>query len=266
MHKIIRIFRILFENIFINYNKYDKNFNIQTENKLMSFNVRADHPDDKETNWVYRRNAIIELIKKEKPSIICMQEVQPHMFKWLYKRLYNTYDCTSASGDKHHKDLKYAKSYFTNGLVIWYDKSKYKRLYCSTIEEPSNNSEKFILGQLLETNFGEYIKVYTTHYDSTYTEKRLALTNLFNICNVANHNTVYYCGDFNATPNCKEITSIDLPYGIQDNKTSTFNCYGKREAVLDFIFSNKEINNYRVIKDDYGVPYISDHYPIIINL
>lgn len=265
MHKIIRIFRILFENIFINYNKYDKTFNIQTENKLMSFNIRADHPDDKETNWVYRRNAIIELIKKEKPSIICMQEVQPHMFKWLIKRLYNTYDCISSSGDKHHDNLELVHSYFTNGLVIWFDKSKFRHLCSAKIVDPNNSNEKFILNITLRHN-NKTFHIFNTHYDSTYTDKRISLTNTFNNYIKNFIGKIYYCGDFNATPNCKEITSIDLPYGTQDNRTPTFNCYGKREAVLDFIFSNEEINNYRVIKDYYGVPYVSDHYPIIINL
>jgi hypothetical protein len=81
MYKIIRLFRILFENLFINYKKYDKDFKLETNDTLVSFNIRADHPRDNKNNWVHRRNAIIEFIKN--PQVEFEKSMFLDMGQWL---------------------------------------------------------------------------------------------------------------------------------------------------------------------------------------
>jgi endonuclease/exonuclease/phosphatase family metal-dependent hydrolase len=266
MHKIIRLFRILFENLFINYKKYDKDFKLETNNTLVSFNIRADHPRDNKNNWVYRRNAIIEFIKNKKPGIICMQEVQSHMFKWLYKRLFNQYDCIEIAGNKKHNSLLKNLNWFSNGLVIWYDKTKYDKGWNKYITEEHNHPEKFLL--LVDLIFDKgIITIINTHYDSIYQHKRQMLTDKLNKVIKSNSYPVYVCGDFNAGINSNEIKSINLPYCVpfSNEIQRTFNHFDDTWAIIDFIFSSKEMN-YDIHTKDYGVSYISDHYPIIINL
>jgi endonuclease/exonuclease/phosphatase family metal-dependent hydrolase len=266
MHKIIRLFRILFENLLINYKKYDKNFKLETNDTLVSFNIRADHPRDNKNNWVHRRNAIIEFIKNKKPSIICMQEVQSHMFKWLYKRLFNQYDCVEIAGNKKHNSLLKNLNWFSNGLVIWYDKTKYDIGWNTPIIEEHNHPEKFLLLADLISDKG-IIRIINTHYDSMSQQKRQMLTDMLNKVIKSNNYPVYVCGDFNVSSNANEIKSINLPYRIPfDNEIQrTFNHFDDTWAIIDFIFSNKEMN-YEIHTKDYGVPYISDHYPIIVNI
>ena len=266
MHKIIRLFRILFENLFINYKKYDKDFKLETNNTLVSFNIRADHPRDNKNNWVYRRNAIIDFIKDKKPSIICMQEVQSHMFKWLYKRLFNQYNCVEIAGNTKHTSLLKNLNWFSNGLVIWYDKTKYPLGWNTYVTEEHNHPEKFLLcADLISTN--GIITIINTHYDSINQQKRQMLTDKLNKVLKEISNNVYVCGDFNANINSNEIRSINLPYCVpfSNEIQRTFNHFDNTWGIIDFVFSNKEMN-YDIHTKDYGVPYISDHYPIIINL
>jgi endonuclease/exonuclease/phosphatase family metal-dependent hydrolase len=266
MHKIIRLFRILFENLFINYKKYDKDFKLETNDTIVSFNVRSDHPRDNKNNWVHRRNAIIDFIKDKKPSIICMQEVHSHMFKWLYKRLFNQYDCVEIAGNKKHSSLLKNLNWFSNGLVIWYDKTKYDIGWNRYITEEHNHPEKFLLLADLISDKG-ITTIINTHYDSMSYHKRQMLTDTLNKVIKSNIYPIYVCGDFNAGIKSSEIKNIKLPYHIPfDNDTQrTFNHFDNSHAVIDFIFSDNEMD-YEICVKDYGVPYISDHYPIIVNL
>ena len=65
---------------------FDKGF------KIMSFNIRRDSYTDDLNNWEYRKSAIVEMISEVAPDIICMQEVMPHMAKYLSKQLSKYYD------------------------------------------------------------------------------------------------------------------------------------------------------------------------------
>lgn len=266
MYKLIRLFRILFENLLINYKKYDKNFKLETNDTLVSFNIRADHPRDNKNNWVHRRDAIIEFIKNKKPSIICMQEVQSHMFKWLYKRLFNQYDCVEIAGNKKHNSLLKNLNWFSNGLVIWYDKTKYDIGWNTPIIEEHNHPEKFLLLADLISDKGT-TRIINTHYDSMSQHKRQMLTDTLNKVIKSNNYPIYVCGDFNNGIKSSEIQTIKLPYHIPfDNDTQrTFNHFDNTHAVIDFIFSDNEMD-YEICVKDYGVPYISDHYPLIVNL
>ena len=268
MYKIVRLFRILFENLFIDYKNYDKSFNLTTNDTLISFNIRADHPRDNKTNWVYRRNSIIEMIKDKRPSIICMQEVQPHMFKWLYKRLYNQYECVEYNSNKNHGSLLNTFSCFGNGMVIWYDRNKFILNFTDCTHANENNTEKFIMTcDFLRKKDNQKISVINTHYSLVY-EERITHTSLLNETISQINNDVYVCGDFNDTYNSQSVKNVNLPHKIpSSNETQrTFNHFDDTWGIIDFIMSNKEIKTYEIITKDYGVTYISDHYPIEIGV
>lgn len=50
------------------------------------------------------------------------------------------------------------------------------------------------------------------------------------------------------------------------DSASTYNAFGKAKASqIDHFFVRgwKEVKEFRTLTDDYGVPYLSDHYPIV---
>jgi endonuclease/exonuclease/phosphatase family metal-dependent hydrolase len=272
MYKIVRIFRILFENIFINYKNYDKNFKLETNDTLVSFNIRADHPRDNKNNWVHRRNAIIDFIKDKKPSIICMQEPHSHMFKWLYKKIFNQYDCIEIARNKNNTSLLKNLNWFCTSLVTWYDKTKYTlgdyKIIHQTGGKTRNDSAFALWCVLYDKNNNPY-NIINTHYNTYSNEDRNKLTDSVNNFIISNNfNNIYFCGDFNASITSSELKNIKLPYHIPfDNDTQrTFNHFDNTHAIIDFIFSDRKIDDYEIITDGYGVEYISDHYPIKIEL
>jgi endonuclease/exonuclease/phosphatase family metal-dependent hydrolase len=189
------------------------------------------------------------------------------MFKWLYKRLYNQYEYVEYAGNKKHTSLLKNLNWFSNGLVIWYDKSKYIKGFTKYITEEHNHPEKFLLVTTLISDKG-FLGVVDTHYDSTYNHKRQMLTDKLNkVIKDAGHRVIV-CGDFNASRNSNEVRNINLDYCVpSDGETQrTFNHFDETWAVIDFILSNNEIKEYEIVTKDYGVPYISDHYPITIEL
>lgn len=268
MHKVIRLFRILFENLFINHKDYDKDFSLETNDTLLSVNIRADHPRDNKTNWVHRRDAIVDMIRDKKPAIICMQEVQAHMFKWLYKRLHNQYDCVEYNSTKKHGSLVEPFAFlFGCGMVVWYDKTKFNldADRCSIADIP--NQEKYLQMCYFSNKDGSKVVVINTHY-SLKDEERIKHTALLNE-EVSKLDCDYYvCGDFNDSYRSKTVQDIQIPYRIpfDDETQRTFNHFDDTWAVIDFIMSNNKIEEYEIVTKDYGVPYISDHYPLLINL
>ena len=57
----------------------------------------------------------------------------------------------------------------------------------------------------------------------------------------------------------KEATASD--------QSTTYNGWGKSHSQIDHIFcSGYTVERFEVLTGDYGVPYISDHYPIIAEL
>ena len=52
----------------------------------------------------------------------------------------------------------------------------------------------------------------------------------------------------------------------ETDRRGTFNGWGKADSVIDHIFfRGAEAHTFKVLRDkDYGAPYISDHYPVVM--
>ena len=257
INSIKRIFRIFFRNIIID--KKNKLEYFTTDITIMSFNIRADLPKDIEHNWNNRKEAILRMIADVKPAIICMQEVMPHMYKYLKANLSNIYNCT---------DLNV--KWFNSGKVIFYDKKRYLLSNSTEIYLPTNNEDKE-KRTILETTFfnnhtHKYFKVFNVHL-SAYSKllREQSMTIIYNRLFAFSEFNKYICGDFNCNSTSTEFKKLRNNYHISPNTERTFNHFDNTVAHLDYIISNRYIEGYKVINKDYGVPYISDHYPIIVD-
>lgn len=254
INSIKRVFRIVFRNIIVENNKVEQ-FN--TNCTLMSFNIRADLPKDIEHNWNNRKEAILRMIADVKPAIICMQEVMPHMYKYLKNNLSNIYDCT---------DLNV--HWFNSGKVIFYDKKYYKLNNYKEIYLPTNNEDKENR-TILDTTFvnkktNKYLKIYNIHLSAYSKQLRGYSMSILNDELSKFPLNSYACGDFNCNSDSSEFKFLSK-YNITPNKGRTFNHFDRTCSYLDYIVTNRFIKNYKVINENYGVPYISDHYPIVID-
>ena len=83
--------------------------------KIVTFNIRLDWGRDGANNFSFRKDFILRKLLREKPDIICFQEVLPHVAAWLKESLpeYDIVGCPrSALLDDEQTCVAYRRSGF----------------------------------------------------------------------------------------------------------------------------------------------------------
>ena len=252
--------------------------------KIISFNVRySSAPEiDGDNRWELRRDASVKMVAKHKPLVMGLQEACPDQIDFLDLNL---------TGYKHigvgRDDGKRAGEM----MAIYYDTTRLTLLDSGTFWL-SETPEKVSIGwdaacnrtctwghfKVNDTGF-EFL-YFNTHLDHLGSLARKNSINLIvdkmtelNPDNVP----VFLSGDFNSTtddpifdPLKASLKDARMMSAISD-KNITYNGFGKvtdnpntrKEWVIDHIFfSGVNPMAFRVLNGNYGVPFISDHYPI----
>ena len=252
--------------------------------KIISFNVRySSAPEiDGDNRWELRRDASVKMVAKHKPLVMGLQEACPDQIDFLDLNL---------TGYKHigvgRDDGKRAGEM----MAIYYDTTRLTLLDSGTFWL-SETPEKVSLGWDAACNrtctWGHF-KVNDTGFEFLYFN-----THLDHLGSLARKNSinlivdkmtelnpdnlpVFLSGDFNSTTDdhifdplkaslkdAREVSAIS-------DKIITYNGFGKvtdnpdsrKEWVIDHIFfSGVNPMAFMVLNGNYGVPFISDHYPI----
>ena len=252
--------------------------------KIISFNVRySSAPEiDGDNRWELRRDAAVKMVAKHKPLVMGLQEACPDQIDFLDLNL---------TGYKHigvgRDDGKRAGEM----MAIYYDTTRLTLLDSGTFWL-SETPEKVSLGwdaacnrtctwghfKMKDTDF-EFL-YFNTHLDHLGSLARknsikliVAKMTELNPDNVP----VFLSGDFNSTTDdpifdplkaslkdAREVSAIS-------DKIITYNGFGtvtdnpntRKEWVIDHIFfSGVNPMAFMVLNGNYGVPFISDHYPI----
>ncbi|MGM9856068.1 MAG: endonuclease/exonuclease/phosphatase family protein, partial [Muribaculaceae bacterium] len=254
------------------------------EYKIISFNVRySSAPEiDGDNRWELRRDASVKMVAKHKPLVMGLQEACPDQIDFLDLNL---------TGYKHigvgRDDGKRAGEM----MAIYYDTTRLTLLDSGTFWL-SETPEKVSIGwdaacnrtctwghfKVNDTGF-EFL-YFNTHLDHLGSQARKNSIRLIvdkmtelNPDNVP----VFLSGDFNSTtddpifdPLKASLKDARMMSAISD-KNITYNGFGKvtdnpdarKEWVIDHIFfSGVNPLAFRVLNCNFGVPFISDHYPI----
>ena len=252
--------------------------------KIISFNVRySSAPEiDGDNRWELRRDASVKMVAKHKPLVMGLQEACPDQIDFLDLNL---------TGYKHigvgRDDGKRAGEM----MAIYYDTTRLTLLDSGTFWL-SETPEKVSIGwdaacnrtctwghfKMKDTDF-EFL-YFNTHLDHLGSLARknsikliVAKMTELNPDNVP----VFLSGDFNSTTDdpifdplkaslkdAREVSAIS-------DKIITYNGFGtvtdnpntRKEWVIDHIFfSGVNPMAFMVLNGNYGVPFISDHYPI----
>ena len=252
--------------------------------KIISFNVRySSAPEiDGDNRWELRRDAAVKMVAQQKPLAMGLQEACPDQIDFLDLNL---------TGYKHigvgRDDGKRAGEM----MAIYYDTTRLTLLDSGTFWL-SETPEKVSLGwdaacnrtctwghfKMKDTDF-EFL-YFNTHLDHLGSLARknsikliVAKMTELNPDNVP----VFLSGDFNSTtddpifdPLKASLKDARMMSAISD-KNITYNGFGKvtdnpntrKEWVIDHIFfSGVNPMAFMVLNGNYGVPFISDHYPI----
>lgn len=244
---------------------------------VMSFNVRFDTEEDGDNKWSNRKEAILNMWNATRPSIVGIQEGLQHQVEFLDDNL-PEYEYVGVGRDDGQSSGEYAAIYY---LAEDFELLASNTFWLSeTPDSPSlgwdaNNIRIATWAHLKDRDHNRSIFVFNTHFDHKGAVAREESAKLLveKVKEIVPDNVpVFITGDFNAWISNNLFEPITSRYldarrfaDYTDNEKS-FNLWGKWYANwdVDYIFyQNAKALAFRTVKEDFGVPYVSDHYPII---
>jgi len=249
--------------------------------KVMTYNIRLDTPVDSVNQWPKRTHKVFALIKKYDPDILGVQEAIHHQLMDLVKNL-PEYDYVGVGRDDGKTKGEYS--------AILYKKKRFKVIEQSTFwlsekpNEPGSKSWDAAItrvaswAKLKDIKTKKEFLAINTHFDHIGKEARTNSASLLkqNASELGKSLPVIITGDFNCTrtePPYK--TMMDPSSGIKlidplppGQPIGTF-CGFKVNSIecrdIDYIFHSSHwlASAYKVIDDNDGVYYPSDHLPVM---
>jgi endonuclease/exonuclease/phosphatase family metal-dependent hydrolase len=275
--KLKLILSIIISASFFSCNKEAFKWTSDYDISIMSFNIRYDEAADGDNQWSNRKEACLKMWRTTQPSIVGIQEGLHHQVNFLKDNLPD-YDYVGVGRDDGQTAGEHA--------AIYYLSNDYELLESNTFwlsETPdipsigwdANNYRIVTWAHFKDRKHNQSIYVFNAHFDhkGKVARKESAKLLLEKIKEIAiNDAPIFIIGDFNAwisnslfKPITKEYYDARRFANFTDNKKS-FNLWGKWYAnwSVDYIFyKNMDALSFRTVVEDYGVPYISDHYPLI---
>jgi len=248
------------------------------EIKAISYNIRQSGlaDNDGENKWDNRKKATITMIEQEKPSVFGLQESLLEQVEYVEANL-PQYKNVGVGRD----DGKNAGEF----MSIFYLSEKFNLLQSGTFwlsETPDTVSKGWDAEcfrtvtwvKLKDIESKKEFYYFNTHFDHKGIVAREKSAKLVSekVKEIAGKKaSIVFGGDLNSdisdpifNPLKKFLKVARECSPITDNK-GTMNGFGAtpNNIVLDHFFcKNVECKKFRTLDSDYGVPYISDHYPI----
>ncbi len=250
----------------------------ENEVRVISYNIRYMNDKDGDNSWKFRKQASINMVNEEQPTVFGLQEAVKAQVDFLQENL---------PGYAHYgvgRDDGKEKGEF---MAIFYNKEEVELLdkgtfwLSATPDTPSKGWD----GQCFRTctwtlfkckDTGKQFAFLNTHLDHRGKEaqKEGMLTIVKKIGELIPADVpVFLSGDFNTrTDNpiyepLKAIMTDSRELATETDHRGTYTGWRVREnpVVVDHIFvRGAEVDKFQVLCDkNYGAPYISDHYPVL---
>lgn len=253
--------------------------------KVMTFNIRLDVPSDSINNWESRKGNVSDMITYYQPDLMGLQEVCHNQMEDLKLSL-PQYTALGVGRDDGKEAGEYCPVFFNSQRFALVDygnfalseqpevigekgwDASYNRVTTWAILQEKSNGKKFIFFNTHLDNDGEIAR------------KESARLILEKIKEIAPDIPAIITGDFNCTPNEEPLQILEK--GGMQNVTKiakvvygplySFHDFGSlplEECVLlDYVFvtNGATVDRYRVIQDTPDEGFLSDHYPVIVDL
>ena len=247
--------------------------------KIISFNIRYNSWNniDGKNGWPYRKDAVVKMVEQEKPAAIGLQEALIDQLQYLDSKL-TSYRRIGVGRDDGKEAGEFMAIYYdTTQVVLLSGETKW---LSKTPDKPGKGWDAACVRTVTIAKFkvkesGKEFFYYNTHLDHVGKTARAESTRL--IVSLAKESSpdtpVILGGDMNSTIDDTIFRNLyaeglraareTAPKKRTDNRI-TYNAYGKdKRAVIDHFFvKGVKVQWFRTLDGDYGVPYISDHYPI----
>ena len=249
------------------------------ELKVISFNIRYNGwgDIDGDNRWANRRDAVVRMIEEEQPAALGLQEALIDQLLYLdsclpqYRRVGVGRDDGKEAGEFMAIYYDTARLELTGSDTWWLSDSA---------EVPSYGWDAACRRTVTKAAFrdrrsGRCFDYFNTHLDHVGQTARAESARMVAAL-VDGHcfdKPAIVGGDMNTTIDDTIFHSL-YAVGLQDARSlpdstshaTTYNAFGKEEGktIDHFFVRDIEVLRFRTLDGDYGVPYISDHYPIAI--
>ena len=250
------------------------------EVKVISYNIRLINSKDGPNEWKYRAEASPAMIKDYAPDIFGVQEALAAQLKYLQKAL-PKYECIGVGREDGVSKGEHMSIFYNTKTVELLDWGTY--WLSETPEVPSKGwdaacKRTATWSRLRMKNSGKEFFYVNTHLDHRGKEAQQKGLDLI-VKRIAAMNPdglpMILTGDFNVEPKNPVLTELNKKMlsakttAEKTDRRATFNGWGERALVIDYIYYSgfSACPEYETIVRQYeGVPYISDHYPIVARL
>lgn len=248
---------------------------------FISFNIRYNSWNniDGVNGWPNRRAAVVRMINEERPAAIGLQEALIDQLLYLDSNLPG-YRRVGVGRDDGKKGGEF--------MAIYYDTSRLEYRGCDTwwlSETPYQPSLGWDAAcrrtvtslRLRDPQSGKEFVYLNTHLDHVGKTARAESTK-FIAAIIEGHFLdipVILGGDMNSTiddPIFRQFYAIGLQaartLATPTSHKNTYTGFGKdKSSLIDHFFvRGVHVEQFRTLDGDYGVPYISDHYPIEMSI
>lgn len=248
--------------------------------KIVSFNIRVDSRD--EHGWDLRRDAVVKMVNEERPTVLGLQEAQPHQLAYLARNCpdYAWYGLGRDTGKVPAATESYAAE---ECMAIFWRTDAAELLDKGTFwlsETPDEVSYGWDAAYRRTATWcrlrlkatGREIFCLNTHLDNKGERARGESIRLI-VERLAGLNVTgaaaFLTADFNSSTSnaifdpLRSVMTDARTHAPAADTGGTYNAWGTKNTVIDHIFyKGATPTAFNVLRKYYGVTYISDHYPV----
>lgn len=246
--------------------------------KIATFNLRCLWDGDGINSFIHRIGLIDEKISTESPDVIAFQEMTDKHLSVL-RRLMTEYEFIGASreadysGEGVYTALRKRSMKLLGFDFFWL--SPTPNIPGSVFDNQSDCRRVCTTLKLLHISSGEVFRIINTHLELLNEAVRMDEMQQLVKYIAEKHNEdglpTVFMGDFNALP---EEPAIELCKTYMEDVTKdisvTFHGFGTTAQKIDYIFVSKNlvkrIADVNVWDDTRNGIYLSDHYPVCVEL
>lgn len=253
-----------------------------SELKVISFNIRLgsdwSRPLDGPHFWDFRKEAVLRMIAAESPDAIGMQEVLPGQLHYLDSALsdYRRIGVGREDGKEQGECM-----------AVYFKKERFELLKSATCwlsETPRQPSKGWdaachrtvtivLLRDRLTHKELLYMNTHLDHVGLTARAESVKLLARLAAEWVPQEVPLIIGGDMNTAEQDSIFDALTASgfakarqSALATDNEQPYNAFGKGQPqqIDHFFCRGIRLKVFRTLKDDYGVPYISDHYPVEI--
>jgi len=248
--------------------------------KVMSYNIRLGIADDGENSWENRKPASAAMVSDQAPAVFGVQEAYGFQIDYI-KENCPQYDCVGVGRDDGADQGEHMSVFFDKNLIELQDWGTY--WLSETPDSVSygwdaacRRTATWTLLKVKET--GKQFFFVNTHLDHKGKEARKnGLALIVERITATNPDgfPMVLTGDFNVLPTDPCLVDLDKimksarTYAEDSDQTPSYNGWQGPKSDGDYIYYSgfEKCTDFKVVTQSYvGIPFVSDHYPVVATL